>query len=171
MTGLGSGSLVIECVLFDPAGSMSSALEHMRRRLEGRRVVRAFNGMGVTVAVDPVLFEQALINVLENAASLSPVGSTIRAEIELEGGEVLFTISDEGRGIPTEDLPHVFDKFFSGRGDRGGRQGGVGLGLSVTRGVVEAFDGSVSAASPVENGRGARFTIRLPSYRALEAVE
>ena len=171
MTRLESGALAIKRVLVDPAEPMSSALEHMRRRLEGRRVVRAFNGMGVTVAVDPVLFEQALINVLENAASLSPVGSTIRAEIELEGGEVLFTISDEGRGIPTEDLPHVFDKFFSGRGDRGGRQGGVGLGLSVTRGVVEAFDGSVSAASPVENGRGARFTIRLPSYRALEAVE
>lgn len=171
MTRLESGALAINRVLVDPAEPMSSALEHMRRRLEGRRVVRVFNGKGVTIAVDPVLFEQALINVLENAASLSPPGSTIRAGIETEGGEVVFRVSDEGCGIPPEDLPHVFDKFFSGRSDRGGRQSGVGLGLSVTRGVVEAFEGSVEAASPIENGRGARFTIRLPSYHALEAVE
>ncbi len=171
MTRLESGALAIKRVLVDPAEPMSSALEHMRRRLQDRQVLRTFNCKGATVAVDPVLFEQALVNVLENAAGLSPAGSAIRAEIQLDGGEVVFTVSDQGCGIPADDLPHVFDKFFRGGGDRAGRQGGVGLGLSVTRGVVEAFDGRVSAESPVENGRGARFTIRLPSYRALEAVE
>jgi two-component system sensor histidine kinase KdpD len=143
----------------------------MRRRLQGRSIVRSFTAPGVTIAIDPVLIEQALLNVLENAVTFSPPGSVIRANVSTEGEEVLFTITDEGPGIRPEELPYVFDKFFRGKGDRSGRQGGVGLGLSVTRGVVEAFDGRIVAESPAAKGRGARFTIRLPSHRALETVE
>jgi two-component system sensor histidine kinase KdpD len=171
MTRLESGALAIKRVMVDPAEAMGSALEHMRRRLQDRRIVRAFTAPDAMIAVDPVLIEQALVNVLENAASLSPPDSAIRAGVSIEDGEVLLTITDEGPGIRPEELPYVFDKFFRGDGDRGGRAGGVGLGLSVTRGVVEAFDGRISAESPVANGRGARFTIRLPSHRAMEAVE
>ena len=143
----------------------------MRRRLQERQIVRSFTATGVMIAVDPVLIEQALVNILENAATLSPVGSSIYASVAVEGEEVVFSVTDEGPGIRPEELHRVFDKFFRGGGDRGGYEGGVGLGLSVTRGVVEAFDGSISAESPAANGRGARFTIRLPSHRALEAVE
>ena len=171
MTRLASGALSIKRVLVDPAEPMSSALEHMRRRLLDRQIVRSFTARGVAVAVDPVLLEQALVNVLENAASHSPAGSIILAEVEQDGDEVRLAITDEGPGMAADELPHVFDKFFRGGADRGGRQAGVGLGLSVTRGVVEAFDGCISAESPVANGGGARFTIRLPLHRVLEAVE
>lgn len=171
MTRLESGALDIRSALVDPAEPMSSALEHMRRRLKERRIVRHFDSAGVSVDVDPVLLEQALINVLENAAALSPQRSTIRADIQSRDGVVALSVTDEGPGISPEDLPHVFDKLFRGRGDRSGREGGVGLGLSVARGLVEAFGGTISAESPVKNGRGARFTVRLPSRPALGVVE
>ena len=66
--------------------------------------------------------------------------------------------------IPAADLPHVFDKFFRGGSDRK-RGSGVGLGLAVTRGLIEAFGGSVRAVSPVHGDRGTRIEIDLPAHR------
>jgi two-component system sensor histidine kinase KdpD len=120
--------------------------------------------------VDPVLIEQALVNILENAAAHSPSGSAILVETHLEGRTILMSVEDEGPGIPSGDLERVFDKFFSGRSDRR-RGAGVGLGLSVARGLVEAFGGDVRAVSPAGGGKGARIEIRLPAHPALEPVE
>jgi len=107
----------------------------------------------MSVDVDPVLLEQALINVLENAAALSPHGSTIWADIWPEEGHVAMSVTDEGSAIRPDDLPHVFDKLFRGKSDRRGREGSVGLSLSVARGLVEAFGGAISAESSVQAQR------------------
>lgn len=171
MTRLESGALNLRSALVDPSEPMSSALDHMRRRLKERKIVRCFKADGMSVDVDPVLLEQALINVLENAAAFSPHGSTIWTDIWTEEGQVAMSVTDEGPGILPDDLPHVFDKLFRGKSDRSGREGGVGLGLSVARGLIEAFGGAISAESAVRAGRGARFTIRLPSHPALKANE
>lgn len=167
MTRLESGALRIRRVLVDPAEPASSALEHMRRRLQERRIVRAFDTRGVAISVDPVLLEQALINLLENALSYSPKGSTIKVETWLDNAAVCLAVSDEGPGVPDDELPYIFDKFFRGGGDRDGRDGGVGLGLSVARGVVEAFDGQIFAEKPQAGAAGVRFVIRLPAHRMM----
>jgi two-component system sensor histidine kinase KdpD len=88
----------------------------------------------------------------------------------LSEGLVKITVEDEGPGIAAVDLARVFDKFFRGRSDRR-TASGVGLGLSVTRGLIEAFRGSVRAFSPAVGNRGARFEILLPAHPALETVE
>jgi two-component system sensor histidine kinase KdpD len=84
--------------------------------------------------------------------------------VENLGAGVRLSVEDSGDGISAADLPHVFDKFFRGGGDRR-RGSGVGLGLAVTRGLIEAFGGSVRAVSPAHDHRGTRIEIDLPAHR------
>lgn len=168
MTRLESGALQVNSVLMDADEAMASALERVSGRLKGRRVLRRFESDGRRIQVDPVLIEQAAVNVLENAIAHSPSGGTILVRTASEGNRVVMTVEDEGPGIPRNELERVFDKFFRGRSDR---RGGVGLGLSVARGLVEAFGGDIRAISPAAGGKGARVEIRLPAHSALEAVE
>jgi signal transduction histidine kinase len=90
--------------------------------------------------------------------------------VSVENGEAVLAVTDQGAGVVPEEVPQIFDKFFRGQGDRR-KNGGVGLGLAVTKGVVEAFGGRIGVESPVADGHGARFTIRLPAHRAMEAEE
>jgi two-component system sensor histidine kinase KdpD len=170
MTRLESGALQLKSVLIDPGEALASAIEHVSQRLKERRVLRAFNVDGWRILVDPVLLEQALVNIVENAIAYSPPASTILIATERDGDRILLSVEDEGPGIPKVDLDRVFDKFFRGNSDR--RSGsGVGLGLSVARGLIESFGGGISAMNGMCNGKGARIEIRLPAYPALEAVE
>src|SRR3569623_16324 len=170
MTRLESGVLDLKRALIDPTEAMSSALEHMRRELKGRRIERTFSTGGAMISVDPVLVEQALVNVIENAVELSPPDTIIRVDVLAESNEVVLAVTDQGVGIVPEDIPRIFDKFFRGQADRRSDVG-AGLGLAVTKGVVEAFGGRIVVESPVTDGHGARFAIRLPSHWALETKE
>ena len=90
------------------------------------------------VEVDAVLFEQALFNILDNAAKYAPAGTTIRVESEQDGPFVVLRVLDEGDGIPPGDVEHIFDKFYRARkGDQ--VRPGTGLGLAIARGFIEAM--------------------------------
>lgn len=170
MTRLESGVLALKRVLMEPVEAMTSALEHTRRRLVGRSIERDFTASNVTISVDPVLIEQALANILENAAGFSPPGSVISVGVTVENGEAVLTVADQGPGVSLDERTQIFDKFFRGEANRG-REGGVGLGLAVAKGIVEAFGGQIGVESPVFEGRGARFIIRLPAQQAMETDE
>ena len=122
------------------------------------------------ISVDPVLIEQALVNILENAAEFGPPGSVVRVGVARENDEVMLTVTDQGPGVSVEERPQIFGKFFRGGASRL-REGGVGLGLAVAKGIVEAFGGQIGVESPVWDGRGARFIIRLPAQQAMEPEE
>lgn len=110
--------------------------------------------------LDEVLFEQALFNLLDNAAKYAPAGSTVSVSAFRNDGKVVLRISDEGEGIPPGSLEHVFEKFYrAGGADR--RRPGTGLGLAICRGFIEAMRGSVAAANRTDRS-GAVFTIELP---------
>ena len=110
--------------------------------------------------LDPVLFEQALFNLLDNAAKYSTPGSKIMVDGGIVGGSVKLTIGDEGDGIPPEDIERIFDKFYRVQAsDR--KRAGTGLGLAISRGFVESMGGTLAAANSA-TGRGAEFTITLP---------
>ena len=103
---------------------------------------------------------QVLVNLLTNAARHSPPGSIIRLSAAREDVHVAVTVSDEGRGVPAERLPHLFRKFS---GDRSEEQGGdTGLGLAICKGIVEAHGGRIRAESDGP-GLGAHFTFTLPT--------
>ncbi len=110
--------------------------------------------------LDAVLFEQAIFNLLDNAAKYSPEGTTVTIRGAREGDAIVLQIADEGNGIPPAELDSVFDKFY--RAEKGDHvRPGTGLGLAISRGFVEAMHGSIVAANRTDRA-GAVLTIRLP---------
>lgn len=110
--------------------------------------------------LDPVLFEQVLFNLLDNAAKYASPGSTIRLRGWVDNGFVTLQVMDEGPGIPPTDLERIFDTFYRVR-KRDQVRAGTGLGLSICRGFTEAMGGTISAANRTDRS-GAVFTIRMP---------
>ena len=110
--------------------------------------------------LDPVLFEQVLFNLLDNAAKYAPPASTIRLQGWADAGFVILQVMDEGPGIPPTDLERIFDTFYRVR-KRDQVRAGTGLGLSICRGFIEAMGGTISAANRTDRS-GAVFTIRMP---------
>lgn len=98
------------------------------------------------------------MNVLENAAKYS--GSTIHLKVEKENEWVNLLVEDHGVGIPKVDLPHIFDRFYTVDKSRSRKLGGVGLGLSIVKLIMEKHRGKVSVES--EMGKGSIFTLSIP---------
>jgi signal transduction histidine kinase len=109
---------------------------------------------------DHVRIEQAVLILIDNAARHSGQGACIRLASGVHNGELALIVDDEGTGIPPEELPLIFDRFYRVRDRRGRKKSGSGLGLAIARSIVEAHGGSISAESKV--GAGTTMTIRLP---------
>ena len=109
------------------------------------------------VRADSRLIEQALVNLLLNAAMHTPAGTPVEVSAAIEEQEVTITVADRGAGLPAEALPRIFDKFYRAPG---AAAGGTGLGLSIVKGFVEAHGGHVRAIN--RPAGGAAFTITLP---------
>lgn len=103
-------------------------------------------------------------NLLENAIHHGRQDGTVIVTTRHEGDEIVLQVSDDGPGIPAEDQPHVFERFYRADKSRTGSQGRYGLGLAICRGLVEAEGGSISVESEV--GRGTCFSVRLPASQA-----
>ncbi|MGX4640124.1 response regulator [Massilia sp. SYSU DXS3249] len=114
---------------------------------------------------DPTRLEQVATNLIDNALKYTPAGGTIDITIGAEGEDVLLCVRDTGVGIAADLLPHVFDVFVQGTISLDRAQGGLGIGLSLVRRLVELHGGSVSATSGGA-GDGSAFTIRLPRAQA-----
>jgi two-component system, OmpR family, phosphate regulon sensor histidine kinase PhoR len=105
--------------------------------------------------------EQAILNLLVNAVKFNREGGEVRIEARLEPDrQIQIAISDTGAGIPSQDLPRIFERFYRVDKARSRRVGGTGLGLSIVRHVVESMNGKVKVESQL--GRGSTFTIILP---------
>ncbi len=111
-------------------------------------------------AGDPRLIEQVLFNILDNAQKYGGE-SPIAVHARLAKSEVVMSVTDEGPGIKPADLERVFEKFYQG-GKSDGRKTGVGLGLTIAKGLVEAMGGRIWAESPAARRRGTRVLIALP---------
>jgi len=155
---------------FHYAGDIvGTALTRARKITAGHRVEVAIPPDLPMLKLDPVLFEQALFNLIDNAAKYAPEGTAIRIEGERAGASVAIRILDEGPGIPDEDLERIFDTFYRVKQtDR--VRAGTGLGLSICRGFVEAMGGRITAANRPGH-RGAAFTITMPIPAETPSVE
>jgi signal transduction histidine kinase len=122
----------------------------------------------LTVNGDPERLVQCLGNILTNAAKYTPANGEIRVESRREQGQAIVTISDNGVGIPVELLPKVFDLFVQGERTLDRAQGGLGVGLTIVRRLIEMHGGSIAVASEGVN-RGATFEVRLPLAQEKQA--
>ncbi len=152
---------------------LGATLQRAGKILAGHRVeVDLAPGLPM-LALDMVLFEQVLFNLLDNAAKYAPAGSLIQVRARRDEGFVVLEVLDEGDGIPEAELERVFDKFYRVRqADR--QRAGTGLGLAICRGFVEAMGGTIVARRRVDRS-GSVFVIRLPvpadADLAMEAME
>ena len=112
------------------------------------------------MAVDRVRIEQVLANLVDNAIRHTPSGGTVIVAARLEADSVRVEVTDTGQGIPTDALPHVFDRLYRVDPSREKGTGGSGLGLTIARQLVEAHGGTIWAES--EEGAGSRFGFDLP---------
>jgi two-component system sensor histidine kinase KdpD len=160
MTKLESGAVVPNAALHDLGEIIGSALERASKILAQHRVELGLARDLPMVEVDPVLFEQLLFNLLDNAAKYAPAGTTIRIQSWRDRDTVGLQVLDEGEGIPPTDLERIFDKFY--RVQKADHvRAGTGLGLAISRGFMEAMHGTITAANRTDRS-GAVFTITLP---------
>jgi PAS domain S-box-containing protein len=157
-----SGKVLLDMKLLMPAVIVDAALEAVRPAAEakGIRLERDFAATG-HVAGDANRLQQVVWNLLTNALKFTPRGGTVRASVWAREGHVEITVTDNGLGIRPEFLPHVFDRFRQADASTTRRHGGLGLGLSIVKHLVEQHGGTVSAASEGE-GMGSSFSVRLP---------
>lgn len=113
------------------------------------------------VAGDMTMLKQALRVLLDNAGKYTPKRGTITLQAQRSGGEIRCSVADNGVGIPSEDLPRIFDRFFRGAAARSGTQGS-GLGLSIAKWIVDASGGRIDVVSAPE--LGTKLTIVLPEW-------
>ncbi len=119
----------------------------------------------VWVRGDAIRLSQAFSNVLNNAAKYTPAQGEIRVQLGVEGGCACVSVDDSGIGVEPDSLEHVFDLFMQVREGRQSAQGGLGIGLTLVKGLVEQHGGTVTAHSDGA-GKGSRFELRLPLDRA-----
>ncbi|UVJ42445.1 sensor histidine kinase KdpD [Pseudomonas sp. LS1212] len=160
MTRLGHGALKLSRDWVAPADIVGSALNRLRVLLSPYEVHTDVAPDLPLLHVHAALIEQALINVLENAARFSPAQGRLQVAVGVNDSELFFAVSDQGPGIPPQEREKIFDMFYTAaRGDRGGQ--GTGLGLAICQGMIGAHGGRIAVGEGID-GQGTCITLFLP---------
>ncbi|WP_414833418.1 ATP-binding protein [Afifella sp. YEN Y35] len=160
MTRLGYGALQVRRDWVDMREVVGRAVRQLRRRLAGHTLAIELPRDLPMAAGDPVLLEQVIANLLDNAAKYAEAGTEIAVSGRVEAGQLHLSVRDEGPGIPVEDRARVFDMFYRVRaGDA--QRAGTGLGLAICKGIVEAHGGEITIGTG-SGGRGTVINVKLP---------
>ena len=155
---LDAGQEVLKRLQFDFSKTISDCVE-MVKPMAGERGVEIFTELSpLEITGDSERLAQVVTNLLTNAIQYNLPDGEVRVKLESQNGLAVLTVSDTGAGIPTEDLPRVFERFY--RADKSRSTGGNGLGLAIAKAIVEAHGGTIEVAS--EENAGTTFTVRLP---------
>ena len=168
-----AAGLALHLEPIDLAALARQAVEAMQASFDDAELHTSVDaGTAVIVDADPARLTQVITNLLTNAAKFTPPGGTVTVTVRTEGPDALVEVADTGPGIPAEELPHLFERFWRGRA--AGSRAGTGIGLAVVHALVSAHGGTVTADSRATTGgtggsaslggpgTGARFTLRLP---------
>jgi hypothetical protein len=142
-------------------------VEDVQSRFGAREIVLTVRGAARLPYLDPSLAREILSNLLTNAVKYSPGGEPVEVDAHVAADEVKFRVVDHGIGIPTADLPYIFDAFR--RADNVGEIAGTGLGLAITKRAAEVHGGTITAES--QPGQGTTFTVTLPERVKGAAIE
>jgi len=167
LTRAEAGRLRLRREHVDLASVATNILRTFEARAEQLGVQLRISGAPARIDGDPDRLAQVLVNLIDNSLRHTPAGGSVTIDIGTSDGGATLAVRDTGGGIPYNDLPHIFERFYVVDRSRARDVTGTGLGLSIVRGIVEAHGGTVSADS--EFGAGATFTCAFPASRATPA--
>jgi CheY-like chemotaxis protein/nitrogen-specific signal transduction histidine kinase len=158
-----TGKLHLESERVNLVKILGAAVDAVRPAAEAKGIdlLMSLDAAAAETSGDAARLQQVAWNLLSNAIKFTPKGGHIEVHLERSGNEAYLRVRDNGEGIRKEFLPHVFERFRQGDSTSTRAHGGLGLGLSIVRHLVELHGGQVSAESDGE-GRGSTFTVRLP---------
>jgi signal transduction histidine kinase/ActR/RegA family two-component response regulator len=163
LSRLRSGKLELNRETVSPVVSIENAIETVRIDADSKEIEIQVIARDepLFVQADPVRLEQIIWYLLNNSVKFTPRGGRIEVRLEEDGDDIVLTVADNGQGIPSSFLPHIFEIFRQADSGTSRAQQGMGIGLAVVQQLVELHGGSVTAFS-AGVGKGATFTIRLP---------
>lgn len=156
---------------FDFKQSLRRLCDVMRSDLEahGHRITFGCGREDYEITADRQRIEQVVVNILSNAIKYTPDGGLIDVKLSRLGDTVVAKVTDNGIGIPEEDLPHLFERFYRVEKSRNQDAGGTGLGLAIAKEIAEAHGGSIKVSSV--SGKGTSVTLELPVECRLKTDE
>lgn len=165
-----SGNLRLNTIEIEPGVLVAAAVDAALPTAQAKKIeIRSDVDRSVgLVAVDPDRLQQIVANLLSNSIKFTPPGGVITIQLDRVDSCARLAVTDTGRGIPAEFLPHIFDRYQQAAGVRDSTQTGLGLGLAIVRHLVEMHGGNVAAAS-LGDGLGSTFEIKLPLIPSLPA--
>jgi two-component system, OmpR family, phosphate regulon sensor histidine kinase PhoR len=167
LSQLESGAEPSEPDVISVRGVLDAALMTVAAEARGREVTLVREEIqNIYVTGDRLRLEQAILNLMANAIKFNLPGGEVHVRAVQDDGRVAIVISDSGVGIPSQDLPRIFERFYRVDKARSRQVGGTGLGLSIVKHVVERMNGVVTVESQL--GRGTAFTLSLPVSDPIE---
>ncbi|HEX7060747.1 MAG TPA: MASE1 domain-containing protein [Woeseiaceae bacterium] len=164
MSRIMAGKVGLTLARARPVDIVTAAADALRPVAEGKGVdllIDLGNAADLAITCDATRLQQVVTNLLGNGIKFTPAGGRVEAELAAEEHELRIVVRDTGQGIPAEFMPAVFERFRQADGSITRRHGGLGLGLSIAKQIVEMHGGSIAAHSDGP-GRGAMFTVTLP---------
>lgn len=158
-----SGRVELRCEPVDLNKLCQQMTDYISPLAEQRQQVLSYDSENADVYINADLqrIKQMLLNLLDNAIKYTEPGGNITLGLKIEGNQAVITVADTGRGIPTEDLPHIFERFFRRSAKTSDRSAaGFGLGLSIVKWIVESHNGQIETIS--QQGQGTTFIVKLP---------
>jgi PAS domain S-box-containing protein len=163
MSRITSGKLRLDVQRLHPASVVEAAVETVRTAADakGIRLEKVIDPSAGPISADPGRLQQVMWNLLSNAIKFTPRGGTVQVVLQCVDSHVELSVADTGSGVKPEFMPHLFERFRQGDTTTTRRHGGLGLGLSIVKSLVELHGGTVMALSPGDN-QGTTITVHLP---------
>jgi len=161
MSRLETGTIQLNPEIQDMNSILASFVSEMKPYADNRGVHLqvGYSNSPCLVRVDRNKILQVLTNLTHNAIKYSNEGGSVALRLNQDSNGFIIDIEDHGKGIPEDDIPLIFEKFYQSKATRG--HSGIGLGLAIAKRIVEAHGGTIHAQSTV--GKGSTFTFRLPA--------
>jgi len=154
----------------DVNSAISKVIQMLSMKYRDYKIVADYREKLPPVSLDEDKFQQIMTNLIDNACKYSEVGSTVRIKTDYSGSDrVVIKVEDEGVGISRENLERIFEKFVRLENHLTGKTQGNGLGLYITKNLVEGMNGKISVES--EEGKGTVFVLEFPFYNQEEALQ
>ncbi len=161
-----SGKVLMQYRLCDAAALLGQASDEMRAMADKVEVTLTVQAQPLRLWADPDRLVQTLTNLLSNALKFSPPQTAVRLSVQRQGEEAVFTIRDQGRGIPADKLESIFERFQQVDASDSRQKGGTGLGLAICRSIVQQHGGRIWVES--ELGAGSTFSFTVPMWKEAE---